>query len=813
MTQVLRGEPLPSGAMTAAEAPSLSGLTAAEVQERVAAGRVNLVPDAPVRTVGEIVRANVFTRVNAIVGTLFVLILVAGSPKDALFGGVIVSNSVIGIVQELRARKTLNELAVLNAPKARVVRDGETLELGVSQVVADELLVLQPGDQVVVDGEVVQGVGLEIDESLLTGEAEPVDKHQTDEVLSGSFVSAGSGYYRATKIGAESYAAKLADEARKFALTPSELRRGVDRVLRWQLLIIPPAAILLYIRLIGNHSWQLSLTDTVAASVAMVPDGLVLLTSIAFIVGVLALARRRALAKELASVELLARVDTLCLDKTGTITTGEISLGGIEPIAPHDEQFASAALGAMGAADPNPNPTLAAIASGFTPPTQGWTLTESTPFSSARKWAGAHFTEHGSFYLGAPDILLDADDAIGRAKVEEDTEQGKRVLVLTRSRHRYDGENLPDERTPVAIVVLEDTVRPDAREILEYFITQHVELKVISGDHPQTVAAVARRAGVPNAETAFDARNLPEERDAMAEVLEQHAVFGRVTPHQKRAMVGALQSRGRTVAMTGDGVNDVLALKDADMGISMGSGSAATRAVAQLVLLDNQFSTLPRVLAEGRRVINNIERVANLFITKSTYAVLLTALVGIFGMPYPFLPRHLTLIGSFSIGIPGLLLALAPNDKLVYKGFIDRVLRFSIPAGISAAAATFAVYVLARRSDEVVQEEARTAATITLLVIGLVILVVVSRPLRAWKVGLASAMGAFYVAVLLIEPLKDYFEFDHPPDVIWLEIILCAAAGAAGVILLPRYLPWGSHPGAAAEAAAAARTVAREPVS
>jgi cation-transporting P-type ATPase E len=780
--------------MTAPAAPPLAGLTTAEVQERVAQGRVNLVPDAPVRTIGEIIRANVITRVNAIVGGLFVLILIAGQPKDALFAGVIISNSAIGIIQELRARKTLNELAVLNAPKARVVRDGSTHELGVSQVVADELLVLQPGDQVVVDGEVVQAIGLEIDESLLTGEAEPVEKHETDGVLSGSFVSAGSGCYRATHIGADSYAAKLANEARKFALAPSDLRRGVDRILRWQLLIIPPAAILLFIRLVNEEAWQEALTGMVAASVAMVPDGLVLLTSIAFIVGVLALARRRALAKELASVELLARVDTLCLDKTGTITTGEISLGGIEPIAPHDEAFARQVLGAMGAADPNPNPTLKAIADGFAAPAQGWTLTDSTPFSSARKWAGAHFAEQGSFYLGAPDILLDADDADGRARVDTDTEQGKRVLVVTHSRHQYNGETLPDERSPVAIIVLEDTVRPDAREILEFFITQDVDLKVISGDHPQTVAAVARRAGVPNADVAFDARNLPEDRDAMAELLEQHAVFGRVTPHQKRAMVGALQSRGRTVAMTGDGVNDVLALKDADMGISMGSGSAATRAVAQLVLLDNQFATLPRVLSEGRRVINNIERVANLFITKSTYAVLLTSLVAIFGMPYPFLPRHLTLIGSFSIGIPGLLLALAPNDKLVQKGFLDRVLRFSIPAGISAAAATFTAYVLARREGGLNLGEERTAATMTLLVIGLVILIVVSRPLRAWKVTLAAAMGAFYVAVLLIEPLKDYFEFDHPPDVIWLEIILCAGAGAAGVVLLPRYLPWGRHP-------------------
>ena len=761
----------------------LSGLTAAEVDERVRDGRVNDVPDAPVRTTGQIVRANVITPINGIIGTLFVLIMIAGYPADALFAGVVVSNSVIGIIQEVQARRTLNELAVLSAPKARVRRDGVTTEIGTSGVVADDLLELSPGDQVVVDGTVVSELGLEIDESLLTGESDAVDKNPGDEVMSGSFVSAGTGFYRATAIGADSYAAKLSEEARIFRLADSELRRGVNVILRWLTVIIPPAAILLLIRLLEvEDRWQDALQGTVAAAVAMVPDGLVLLTSLSFITGVLALARRQALAKELASVELLARVDTLCLDKTGTITTGEISLGGIEPLDGTSEAEARAALGALGAADPSPNATLAAIVASHPEPAD-WRMVNTLPFSSARKWAAAEFAERGVYYLGAPDILFDADDVEARERARAFVEAGSRVLLVTRASVPWPGEELPPERDPVCLVVLEDTVRDDAPEIFAFFRDQGVDLKVISGDHPATVAAVARRAGIDNTETGFDARELPEESEALADRLETTTVFGRVTPHQKRSMVHALQSRGRTVAMTGDGVNDVLALKDSDMGIAMGAGSSSTRAVAQLVLLDNRFSTLPRVLAEGRRVINNIERVANLFITKAAYAVLLTALVGIVGSPFPFLPRQLTLIGSFSIGVPGFFLALAPNDKLVVPGFLDRVLRFSVPAGAVAGVTTFIGYEIVRRIDDVTIDEARTCATFTLLGIGLVVLVLVSRPLRPWKIGLVLAMAASYAIVLAVPFTRDYFELVLPTGIAWLVVVLAGLIGSIGVMI------------------------------
>ena len=773
---------------TVQDTTGLSGLTTAEVAERIADGRVNDVPDAPVRTTSEIFRANALTPINAIMGALFALILVAGFPGDALFAGVIVSNSIIGTVQELRARRTLTDLAVLSAPGARVVRDGTATDIDVSGVVADDLLELRPGDQVVVDGVVVDALGLEVDESLLTGEADPVDKAVGDMVLSGSFVAAGTGHVRATGIGSESYAATLAEEARRFSLVDSELRSGVNSILRWLTVIIPPAAGLLLIRLLVTEDlWEEALRGTVAAAVAMVPDGLVLLTSLSFIVGVIALARRGALARELASVELLARVDILCLDKTGTITTGEIAFAGIETIGATTADEAAGAVGAMAAVDPAPNATLAALASALDAP--DWSATTTVPFSSARKWAAADFDGRATFHLGAPDILLPKGEwAVARERVAELAETGQRVLVLTRSSAgTCDPETLPAARLPMCLILLEDTVRPEAPEILTWFVEQGVALKVISGDHPATVAAVARRAGVPGADHWIDARDLPDDQEALADAVVAGAVFGRVTPHQKRAIIDALQSRGHTVAMTGDGVNDVLALKDADMGIAMGSGSSASRAVAQLVLLDDQFSTLPRVMAEGRRVINNVERVANLFITKATYAVLLTALVGLFGVPFPFLPKQLTLIGTISVGVPGFFLALAPDASLVRPGFLPRVLRFALPAGTAAAAATFAAYEIVRRSDATL-EAARTSATLTLLGISLVILLGISRPLRPWKVGLAGAMGAWYALTMAWSFPRDYFELVIPPTSAWLTAAICTALGSLLVAVLPRLL-------------------------
>ena len=781
----------------AAHVDPARGLTSVQVAERVAAGRTNQVPDAPVRTLPQILRANVFSPVNGIMLALFAAILVAGFPRDGLFVGVVVSNAVIGVAQEIRAKRELDKLAVLSAPKARVVRDGEVSEVGVSEVVADDVLELAPGDQVVVDGMVLASSGLEADESLLTGEADPIEKEVGDELLSGSFVAAGSGRFQATRIGGESYASSLSEEAKRFTLANSELRRGINTVLRWLIIIIPPASALLILVLLDTEDrWQNALQGTVAAAVAMVPDGLVLLTSLSFVAGVIALARRQALAKELATVELLARTDVLCLDKTGTITTGHISFGEVETLPGVDPALVATALGAVAHGDEAPNATMLAVRDAYPTPeggeSGGWAPVGATPFSSARKWSAMEFRTHGAFYFGAPDVIAgDLPDVMGR--VAEHAEAGRRTLLLARSPEPLADETLPESRTPLALILLEDTIRPDAPEILAFFQEQGVNLKVISGDHTATVAAVAQRAGIPDAHKHMDARELPEDTDEMAAALADHAVFGRVTPQQKRAMVGALQSRGHTVAMTGDGVNDVLALKNADMGIAMGSGSASTRAVAQLVLLDNSFATLPEVLAQGRKVINNVERVANLFVTKAAYAVLLTVLVGIFTVEYPFLPRHLTLVGTFSIGVPGLFLALAPSTELIRPGFLTRVLRFSIPAGVLAAMASFFVYEIARRHEEVTLPEARTVATFTLLGVGLVILVVISRPLRPWKFGLAAAMAGSYMLVMVWPWARGYFELDGPPAWMWIPTIAAVVIAGAGVVTIPRALRKYQH--------------------
>lgn len=763
---------------------ALTGLTAAEVEERRRAGRVNTPPPPSTRSVREIIRANVFTTVNIIMTTLLVLVLIAGAPGDALFAGVIVSNSVIGVVQEIRAKRTLDQLEVVNTPTVTAVREGVVVELSPGDVVADELLVIETGDQLAVDAEVVAGLGLELDESLLTGEADPIEKVDGDTVLSGSFVVAGSGHVRATGIGADSYANSLAEEARRFVLVNSELKAGINVILRWLTFIIPPVSIVLLWRLLdAEPTWQEALRGTVAAAVAMVPDGLVLLTSITFIVGILALARRKALAKELASVELLARVDVLCLDKTGTITTGNISFA--EAVA-YDDRL-PAALGALGASDPHPNATLAAIAAAADDP--GWTLVDTVPFSSARKWSAARFEGHGWWIMGAPEFVaphVDLPDATERA------ESGQRVIAVAHSNSDVTNDQpLPDDLTIAGLAVLEDEIRPDAADIFRFLGEQGISLRVISGDHPRTVAAVASRAGVPRAGTGVDARDLPTDDDELADLMTEQVVYGRVTPHQKRSMVHALQSRGHVVAMTGDGVNDVLALKDADMGIAMGSGSAASRAVAQITLLDNRFSTLPLVLAEGRRVINNIERVATLFVAKAVYAVLIAVAVGVLGSQFPFLPRHFTLIGSFSIGIPGFFLALAPNVAHARAGFIHRVIRLAVPLGAIAGITSVVAYEIVRRDDAATLAEARTVAVITLLAVGLAILTVAARPLTIARIALVAAMAGSYALIMWIDFASDYFELVTLTSSQWWTVVVTSGVGvlaiAVAVVLIDRH--------------------------
>ncbi len=745
-----------------------TGLSDAEVAQRVAEGKTNDVPTRAARSVSEIVRANVFTRINAILGVLLIIVLSTGSVINGAFGLLIIANSAIGIIQELRAKQTLDKLAIVGQAKPLVRRQSGTAARLPSEVVLDDIIELGPGDQIVVDGDIVEETYLEVDESLLTGEADPIEKDAGDPVMSGSFVVAGSGAYRATKVGREAYAAKLAEEASKFTLVKSELRSGINKILQFiTYLLIPAGLLIIYTQLFTTEAgWRESVLRMVGALVPMVPEGLVLMTSLAFAVGVIRLGRRQCLVNELPAIEGLARVDVVCADKTGTLTENGMRVSDLKRL---DESDVGDVLAQLAADDDRPNASMQSIAEAYKMP-PGWTVTASAPFKSATKWSGTSYGEHGNWVIGAPDVLLEPASPVAE-QAEQIGSLGLRVLLLGSSDLPVDHPDAPGIVAPVALVVLEQRVRPDARETLDYFASQNVSVKVISGDNAVSVGAVAGTLGLQG--ETMDARNLPDAPDQLADTLEQYTTFGRVRPDQKRAMVHALQSRGHTVAMTGDGVNDVLALKDADIGVAMGAGSAASRAVAQIVLLDNKFATLPYVVGEGRRVIGNIERVSNLFLTKTVYSVLLAMLVGLAGLAsvifgsdpllFPFQPIHVTIAAWFTIGVPAFILSLAPNNERAHPGFVRRVMTSALPSGLVVGIATFTSYLAAYQGREATAEQqtqASTAALITLLVTAVWVLAVVARPYEWWRVALVAVAGLAYVVIFSIPLAQKAFMVD-----------------------------------------------------
>ena len=774
--------------MTLATTP---GLTDAEVAQRVAEGKGNGAPKRAARSLSDIVRANVFTRINAILGVLLLIVLATGSLINGLFGLLIIANSVIGMVQEIRAKQTLDKLAIVGQAKPLVRRRSGTRTLLPTEVVLDDIIELGPGDQIVVDGEILEEENLEVDESLLTGEADPIAKDIGAQVMSGSFVVAGAGAYRATKVGPQSYAAKLAEEASKFTLVKSELRNGINRILQFITYLLVPAGLLtIYTQLFTTHvGWRQSVLRTVGALVPMVPEGLVLMTSIAFAVGVIRLGQRRCLVQELPAIEGLARVDVVCADKTGTLTENGMRVRDVEELAKRRETVDDV-LASLAAADARPNASMQAIAETYHH-APGWIVTASAPFKSAAKWSGVSYRDHGNWVIGAPDVLLDPTSAAAK-HAERIGAQGLRVLLLGATEVVVNHPEAPGPVTAVALVVLEQKVRPDARSTLDFFAAQGVSVKVISGDNAVSVGAVAAKLGLRG--EAMDARRLPTEPAALADALESHTTFGRVRPDQKRAIVHALQSQGHTVAMTGDGVNDVLALKDADIGVAMGAGSPASRAVAQIVLLDNRFATLPYVVGEGRRVIGNIERVANLFLTKTVYSAMLALLVGtecLFSKPlkadpllYPFQPIHVTIAAWFTIGIPSFILSLAPNNERAHSGFVRRVLTSALPSGLVVGVATFVSYLLAYRGRHATfqqQEQASTGALITLLVTALWVLAVVARPYQWWRVALIIASALAYVAIFSIPLAQKKFLLDPSNVAVTSAALGIGVLGAAAI--------------------------------
>ncbi len=759
------------------------GLTQQQVAERVAAGLTNNAPDPRSRSLADIVRANTFTWFNGLLGTLWVLMIMVAPPKQALFGLVIIFNTGIGIIQEYRASRELAKLSVIGEVKPTVVRDGRETAVSVSDIVRDDLIVLNAGDQVVVDGEITDSRGLELDESLLTGEADAVDKEVGAAAMSGSFVAAGSGSMVATRVGADAFAAGLTAAAKEYQMASSELRDSVNQFIRVVSFLIVPIGILLVIsQLRADQPLDLAIQGSIAGMITMIPEGLVLLTSIAMAVAVVRLARRKALVQEMPAVEALARTDVVCVDKTGTLTDPGMSLREVIPLAGANDADVRQVLGALGVADPRPNPTMDALRDAC--PDPSWKLLDSVPFSSARKWSAATY-DQGSFVIGAPEMVIaDVDRRPWWPQASEYADGGARVLVVGRTDAPPSADAPLPPVTELAVVVIDQQLRAEAAPTVAFFGQQDVAVKVISGDNAATVGAIAARAGVPGADDPFDARELPDTIDAMGDELETHSVFGRVTPEQKRHMVDALQQRGHTVTMTGDGVNDVLALKRADLGIAMGSGAPATRAVAQIVLLDNKWSTLPQIVFEGRRVLGNIERVSDVFLTKSIYAMVISLATGVFGVAFPFQPIQLTLVSSLTIGVPGFFLALMPNTDRFRPGFFRRVLTFAIPSGIVCATGAFVTYLIV--SPQTGDITAQTYATVTLLVIALGVLLQSARPLNAIRLGVVGAMAAAIAAVLVIPPLSQFFSMR-----VTLEqpFLVALGVGAVGVLVILAMTP------------------------
>jgi len=765
---------------------ALAGLTQKEA-ERKLRSRPAALPRTS-RSVTSIVVANVFTVFNLILFAAGALTLAFGEVQDAVFLGILVANSVIGIAQEIRAKHTLDRLAALVAPTATVVRDGKPRSVAVEKVVEGDVVTVAAGDQVVADGVLRVSDGLALDESILTGESEPVPRSPGEEVLSGSFAVEGSGAYIVTAVGGDSHAAKVAGLAREFRHPRSPLERSIDVLLfvLFGFLVALGVALgwSLYRRQVSIHD---AVPTTVAAVVTLVPEGLILLTSITFAVAGIRMARRGALAQQLNSIESLASVDTICFDKTGTLTDASLEVEALVPAEGIDEGELSYALGRYAASSPARNGTLAAVlAHSEAEPEEP---SESVPFSSGRRWSGLRLGET-TYVLGAPELFPTGE--LGR-RADLEAHAGRRVLAFGVAADELDAERLPEIERMLGLVVLSEHLRPEARETVEYLLDQGLRLVVLSGDRPATVAAVAADAGIVT-DGPLDGSHLPQDPDHLRRLLGDRAVIGRISPPEKKRVVEALAAGGGYVAMVGDGVNDVPALKAARLAIAPGTGSQMARAVADLVLVRGDFAVVPPLVREGRRVLRNLQRVTKLFVAKSAFAAFVVLSIGLTPQAYPLLPRHLTLAAALTIGIPAFFLALGPSEG-TYRSerFLFDVGRFAVPAGTAAGLGVVASYVFARNVGRLPLLESRTIATTVLVLVGLYLVLALeatSKP-RAVAVGvLVAAMLVVYALVLAVPGLRDFFALDVP-GAGGAVIALAGAAIAVGGLWLTddRFVP------------------------
>lgn len=728
------------------------GLNSDQVNEYFENGWSNEPVEPPSKTVPEIIKSNLFTYFNLVFAVLAALLILAGSFRNLTFLPVILANLFIGIIQEIRAKNTLDKLSVLNAPKALVVREGRQFSIPAEELVLDDIVIFKAGNQICADAIVVDGE-VSVNESLLTGESDEISKKPGDELMSGSFIVSGECYARLDKVGEDSYISKLTLEAKAMnSEEQSEMIRVLDKLVGVVGILIIPIGLLLFGQqfFFSGASFSKSITSMVAAVIGMIPEGLYLLASVALVVSVMRLASKKVLVHDMKCIETLARVNVLCVDKTGTITENTMEVNGEIPMDGYDSQSMAPLkqiISDFASAMSSDNITMKAMKDYFNKPS-GRKAVSVSPFSSQFKYSGAAF-EDGSYVLGAPEFVLREDYDNYREQIEQYSSEGYRVLVFGIYDGVIDGKALTGKVTPIGLVFLSNPIRKEAPETFKYFENQGVEIKVISGDNPVTVSQVALQAGIANADNYIDASTLTTD-EAIEDAVLRYTVFGRVTPDQKRKFVRALKKAGRTVAMTGDGVNDVLALKDADCSVAMASGSDAAAQASQLVLLDSNFACMPSVVMEGRRVVNNIERSASLFLVKNIFSFLLSLFSVCFMINYPLEPSQISLISMFTIGVPAFFLALQPNKNIIQEHFLSNVLIKALPAGITDFLVVGALVVFGQ-VFEVGETDISTACTMLLAIVGFVILYNISKPMNAlrWCVWGGCIVGLLGCSIYL----------------------------------------------------------------
>ena len=732
------------------------GLTSQQVQEHRLHGWTNKAVEPPSKTTKEIVHENVFTYFNLIFVVLAVLLCLVGSFRDLTFLPVIIANTLIGIIQEIRAKQVLDKLTMLNAPRASVVRDGKRTVINAEDLVVDDIVIFKAGDQVCADAEVSAGE-VQVNESLLTGEADEITKRKGDKLMSGSFIVSGQCHARLDKVGEDSYISKLTLQAKAMqSKEQSEMIRSLDKLVKCVGVAIIPIGIVLFSQafFIQHDGFRESVTSMIAAVIGMIPEGLYLLASVALAVSSIRLAQKKVLLHDMKCIETLARVDVLCVDKTGTITENTMKVQKLIKTDEYDEKEKgglSLLVGDFAAAMTNDNITMAALKEYFTK-ASGKKVLSKTGFSSATKYSSVTF-EDGAYVLGAPEFVLKEKYDDYAEEITEYASTGSRVLAFGIYDGEVDGKPLTHGILPFGFVLLANPIREAAKETFEYFAEQGVEVKVISGDNPVTVSNVAKQAGIKNADRYVDASEFEDEQ-SMRKALLNNTVFGRVTPSQKRKFVRILKEAGHTVAMTGDGVNDVLALKDADCSIAMASGSDAAAQASQLVLLESDFSCMPEVVLEGRRVVNNIQRSASLFLVKNIFSFLLSVASVVFMFTYPLEPSQVSLISMFTIGVPAFFLALEPNKNMIKGHFLTNVLLKARPAALTDALAVAALVIFGRTFD-VSSTDISTAATMLLAIVGFMILYKISAPMNKIRFSIVSGCiaGLLFCSIFL----KDLF--------------------------------------------------------